>query len=237
MTFLEHLDELRKRILYSVYALIAGCCVTFYFADRMYRAMLGYFQHQVQGPLLATELSAAFMFELKIAFFSGLILAMPVVFYQLWQFVAPGLYAKEKKVVWPFVGTATLLFSVGVWFNHRIAFPSMATFFASFRNESLLIQPTIDTVWSFYTKMALGLGAVFEMPVLVFFLARFGIVHWKWLAKMWKYAILAIFIIAAFITPSPDMATQCIFAAPMIVLYGISILVAWMFGKKKPSDE
>jgi len=237
MSFLEHLEELRKRILYSVYATVAGCALTFYFADKLYKLMLGYFQVQVQGKLLATELSEPFMFQLKIAFFAGLILAAPFIFYQVWQFVAPGLYAKEKKVVWPFVASATILFSGGVWFNHRLAFPAMAMFFSSFRNESLEIMPTIKTVWSFYVKMAIGLGLVFEMPVLVYFLARFGIVTWRWLLKMWKYAILVIFILAALITPSPDMVTQCVFAAPMLVLYGISIGVAWMFGKKKTAEE
>jgi len=232
MTFLEHLDELRRRIVYSLYAVVAACAFTFYFIDRLNQYMLAYFASNT-GKLLATELAEAFMFELKVGAFAGLIIASPFVFSQFWLFVAPGLYAREKKVVIPFVLTATVFFGTGVWFNHQFAFPSMARFFASFTNEYLQVMPSISIVFSFYTKMAIGLGLVFEMPMLVFFLARFGIVTAKFLIQKTKYAILLIFIIAAVVTPSPDYMTQLIFAAPMIALYGISIGVAWVFGKKK----
>ena len=232
MSFLEHLDELRRRIIYSLYAVIAGCAVTFYFADRLNLYMQSYFAGYA-GKMLATQLTEGFMFELKVAAFAGLILASPFVFHQFWLFVAPGLYAREKKVVVPFVLSATVLFGTGVWFNHRIAFPSMAKFFASFTTDYLQVMPSISIVFSFYTKMALGLGLIFEMPMLVFFLARFGIVTAKFLMQKTKYAILIIFIIAAIVTPSPDFMTQLIFAAPMLVLYALSIGVAWVFGKKK----
>jgi sec-independent protein translocase protein TatC len=114
-----------------------------------------------------------------------------------------------------------------------MAFPAMMNFFATFNNEYLSFMPKVSVAWGTYVKMALGMGAVFEMPMLVFFLARFGIVTWQFLAGKWKYAILIIFIVAAVITPSPDWFTQCVFAVPMILLYGLSIGVAWLFGKKK----
>jgi sec-independent protein translocase protein TatC len=237
MGFLEHLDELRRRIIYSVYAILASFAVTFWYMGRMNIYMLAYFtQTAGAGKLIATQLTEGFMFEFKVALLAATILAAPFVFAQLWLFVAPGLYAREKKVVIPFVASATLLFSAGVWFGHVIAFPSMVKFFAAFTNDYLVVMPSLQLIFSFYVKMILGLGLIFEMPMLVFFLARFGIVSAGFLVAKTKYAILAIFIIAAVATPSPDPVNQCIFAAPMIALYALSIGVAWIFGKKKPKD-
>jgi len=239
MSFLEHLEELRRRIIYSLYAILGCLAVTFFYMDRMNTYMLRYFtQTAADGKvkLLATQLTDAFMFEFKLALLAAVVLAAPFVFMQLWLFVAPGLYAKEKKVVVPFVLSATLLFSAGVWFAHVVAFPTMVKFFVGFMNEYLTIMPSITQVFSFYVKMVLGLGLTFELPMLVFFLARFGIVTAGFLLKHTKYAILIIFIIAAVVTPSPDPVNQCIFAAPMLVLYAISIGVAWAFGKKKTAD-
>ncbi len=237
MTFLEHLDELRRRIIYSLYAVLAAGAVTFWFLDRLNGYMLRYFSAAANSKLLATQLSEAFMFEFKVGALAALILAAPFVFAQLWLFVAPGLYAREKKVVIPFVFSATVLFGGGVWFAHFHAFPVMVKFFTSFTNDYLVVMPTIQLVFSFYVKMVIGLGLIFEMPMLVFFLARFGIVTAGFLLRKTKYAILIIFIIAAIVTPTPDMVTQCMFAGPMIVLYGLSIVIAWMFGRKRPAGR
>jgi sec-independent protein translocase protein TatC len=235
MGFLDHLDELRRRIVYSLYAIIAACALTFYFWDDMFVYLVNYFS-QYNATLIYTRPMGAFMFSLKVGVLSGLILASPFVFAQLWLFVAPGLYAREKRVVLPFVFFSSLLFGAGAAFGHFVAFPSMWQFFASYgsiEGASLKFFPTVDDTFSFYVKMILGLGLVFQMPLLVFFLARFGIVSARFLLKQFKYAVLIIFILAAVITPSPDMVTQVIFAAPMLVLYAISIVVAWMFGGKK----
>jgi sec-independent protein translocase protein TatC len=139
--------------------------------------------------------------------------------------------------VLPFVFFASALFIAGAWFGHVVAFPNMMKFFASQSNDYLAMFITIKGTFSFYIKMILGLGIVFQMPILVFFLARFGIVTARFMWEKGRYAIVIIFIIAAIMTPSPDMFSQCVFAAPMIVLYGISIGVAWMFGKKKKADS
>jgi len=238
MGFLEHLDELRKRLIYSIYAIVASFCVTFWYMDRMNKYMLSYFTKTAGAKqLLATQLTEPFMFEFKLAILAAVILAAPFVFAQLWLFVAPGLYAREKKVVVPFVFSATVLFSLGVWFAHALAFPSMVKFFMGYMTDELVIMPQLGLVFGFYVKMVLGLGAVFGMPMLVFFLARFGIVTAGWLWKYLRYAILIIFILAAVLTPSPDPFNQCLFAAPMIALYIVSIGVAWAFGKKKPKSE
>ena len=233
MSFLEHLEELRRRIIYALYAILASFAVTFWFMDRMNVYMLRYFTQTAGAKqLLATQLTEGFMFEFKLALLAAVILAAPFVLMQLWLFIAPGLYAREKKVVLPFVASATLLFGSGVWFAHVVAFPAMVKFFVGFMNQYLTVMPSLQLLFSFYVKMVLGLGIVFELPVLVFFLARFGIVTARFLWRNTKYAVLIIFVIAALVTPSPDPVNQCIFAAPMLVLYAISIVVAWIFGKK-----
>lgn len=239
MGFLDHLDELRRRIVYSLYAVIAACALTFYFWDDMFVYLAKYFS-AYGAELIYNRPMGAFMFSLKVGVLSGLLLASPFVFSQLWLFVAPGLYAREKRVVIPFVFFSSILFAGGAVFGHFVAFPAMWRFFASYAHmggSSLKFMPTIDDTFSFYMKMILGLGLVFQMPILVFFLARFGIVTAGFLWRHFKYAILVIFIVAAVITPSPDAITQVIFAAPMVGLYIVSILVAWIFGRKRARYE
>jgi sec-independent protein translocase protein TatC len=238
MSFLEHLDELRRRILYSLYA-VGGCClITFWFWEPAFRYLVRYFRSNGAGAtLIFSTPTAGFMFSLKISLLGALVVASPFVFSQLWLFIAPGLYTREKKVVIPFVLCSTVLFLAGGAFAHFVAFPLMWQFFASYQLEGLQFFPTLDETFGFYVKMILGLGLVFQMPMLVFFLARFGIVTAGFLARNIKYAILAIFIIAAVVTPSSDVVNQTVFAAPMIVLYLISIVVAWAFGKKRPKIQ
>ncbi len=232
MSFLEHLDELRRRLLYSTYAILACCAVTFWYWEPLYKYLVSYLGKH-GGKLMFTQPMGGFMFSLWISALGGLILASPFLFSQMWLFVAPGLYAKEKKVVIPFVLASTALFGTGAWFAHRIAFPSMWTFFASYELENLVFQPTLDLAFSMYVKVLLGLGLVFQMPVLVFFLARFGMVTAGFMIRKFKYAVLIICVIAAVITPSGDPVNLAVFAAPMLVLYVVSIGVAWLFGKKK----
>jgi sec-independent protein translocase protein TatC len=201
----------------------------------MFNYLLAYFHQSIpqQGQLIFTQPMEGFMFWFKIGIFAGLFVASPFIFAQLWFFVAPGLYAREKKVVIPFVFFSTVLFLGGAAFSHFVAFPMMWKFFGSFANNFLAFMPTIKETFGFYMKMVLAIGLVFQMPMLVFFLARFGIVTAKFLLKKFKYAVLIIFIAAAVITPSSDMVSQTVLAAPMIVLYIVSIGVAWIFGKKK----
>lgn len=234
MTFLEHLDELRRRLLYSVYVLIACCAITFYFWEPLFTYYVGYFGAQ-GGKLVFTQPMAGFMFSLKISALAGLAVASPFLFTQLWLFVAPGLYAREKRVVIPFVFFSSVLFFAGAYFAHTIAFPSMWNFFASYEQAGALeFLPTLDLTFSFYVKMVLGLGLVFQMPMLVFFLARFGVVTAGFMVKQFKFAVLLIVVIAAVITPSGDPVNLAVFSAPMLVLYIFSIGVAWLFGKKRP---
>jgi sec-independent protein translocase protein TatC len=236
MSFLEHLEELRKRIIYSVYAILAGCGVSFFFAARRTDDRQRYLT-SMGGKLIYTDFTGGFFFYFKVGALSGLILAMPVVLWQFWMFVAPGLYQKEKKIVVPFVMSASTLFGSGVAFAHFVAIPSMLKFFAGFENQYIDMRPNAADAFEFYVLMVLAFGLVFQMPIVVFFLARFGIVTARFMWKNFRYAILIIFIIAAVATPTADPVNQAIFAAPMIVLYLISIVVAKVFQKKKTDDD
>jgi sec-independent protein translocase protein TatC len=236
MSFLDHLDELRKRIIYSLYALIACCLVAFFFWQEVFQYFVTYFS-AYGGKLIYTEPMAGFMFSLQLTLLLGVIAAAPFIFSQLWLFVAPGLYTREKRVVIPFVVFSSLFFFAGAYFGHRMGFPAMWRFFASYEIPGLSYMPALDITFGFYVKVILGLGLVFQMPMLVYFLARFGIVTGKFLVKQFRYAVLVIFIVAAVITPSADIMTQVVFAAPMLVLYVVSIGVAFIFGKARPKEQ
>jgi len=258
MSFLEHLDEFRRRLLYSVYALAATCAVTFYYWEPIYTYLARYFAAQ-GGELIFSQPMAGFMFSLKASALLGLIIASPFIFTQIWLFIAPGLYAKEKRIVIPFVFFSTILFACGAAFGHFVGFPAMWKFFASYAlveipgaTGSTIVEagsaagtgrplvhfmPQLDITFSFYVKVILGLGAAFQLPMLVFFLARFGMVTAGFLARKFKYAVLIIIVAAAIITPSGDPVTLAVFSAPMLVLYVISILVAWVFGKKQKKED
>ncbi len=238
MSFLEHLDELRRRILYSIYAFAACFAVAFWYWDVMYAYLVQYFvQNAVGTKLIYSQPMAGFMFSLKITALAALIVASPFVFSQLWMFVAPGLYAREKRLAIPFVFFSSLLFIGGAGFAHFVAFPMMWRFFASYQLNGVAFLPTLDLTLALYIKVIVGLGAIFQMPILVFFLARFGVVTASFLVRKIKYAILIIVIVAAIATPSADIFSQLVFAAPMFVLYLVSIVVAWIFGKKKSEAE
>jgi sec-independent protein translocase protein TatC len=236
MSFLEHLDELRRRLLFCFYALLACCSVAFYFWAPLFEYFVVYFSEN-GGQLIYTQPMSGFMFSMKVAALAGLVVSSPFLFTQLWLFVAPGLYAREKKVVIPFVFFASICFFAGAYFAHIIAFPSMMRFFADYEVGALTFMPTLDTVFSLYVKTTLGLGIVFQMPMLVFFLARFNVVTAGFMIRKFKYAVLAIVVIAAIITPTADVVTLAIFSGPMLVLYVVSIGVAWVFGKRRTKAE
>ena len=234
MSFLEHLDELRKRIVNALIAVAVGVLVGFFFIARISEFLLGPTRRLLPpgSKMIYTQPGEAFGFNVQIALIAGIVLATPVIAYQIWMFVAPGLYANEKKLAIPFVALSTIGFVAGALFNHYVVFVWMMTFFASFNTPDLQFLPRLDDVFDLYTKMLLGMGAVFQMPTIIYFLAKMKLVTWKFLLRNFKYAILIIFIAAAVITPSGDMVTQTIFAAPMIGLYLLGIVIAWVVGPK-----
>jgi sec-independent protein translocase protein TatC len=237
MTFLEHLDELRKRITHAVGALLVGFLIAFAFANKVFDFVYQHLTKSIPGKtFIYTEPGEAFFLWVKIALVTGLLIASPYIMLQVWLFIAPGLYSKEKKLAVPFVISSSSLFIGGVAFSHYLLFPAAWAFFGSFSNDYMTFMPRIEPVWDMYIKLALGMGLVFQMPVIMFALARMGIVSAGFLAKNFKYAFLIIFIVAAIITPDGSPANQVLVGAPMVVLYIIGIGVAWLFGKSKKAD-
>jgi sec-independent protein translocase protein TatC len=183
--------------------------------------------------LIYTQPGEAFSLYIELALICGLLLASPWVMYQVWRFIAPGLYSNEKRFAIPFVVFTSLGLLLGAAFNHYIAFPFMMAFFASFNGVDLVFMPKVEDTFEMYLKMALGMAIIFQMPTVVFFLAKLKLVTARFLWKQLRYAILLTFIIAAVVTPTGDPVNQTIFAAPMIILYLLSILIAWVVGPKK----
>ena len=235
MSFLEHLDELRKRIVNSAIAI--GVCVVlgFAFINRIVDFILAPTRHALPPgvKMIYTEPGEAFSLYIQISLIMGVVFAAPVIMYQVWMFIAPGLYSNEKRLAVPFVLFTTIGFVAGAAFNHYIAFPFMMAFFASFNTPDLAFMPRLDDVFGLYTKMLLGMGVVFQMPTVVFFLAKMKMITARFLIGNFKYAFLIIFVVAAVITPTGDMMTQTIFAAPMVALYFLSIAIAWVVGPKR----
>ncbi len=234
MSFLEHLDELRRRIIHALLAIAVGVFVGFFFINRLVDFLLAPTRRLLPAGsrMIYTQPGEAFSLYVQVALIAGTVLAAPYVMYQVWLFIAPGLYANEKRLAIPFVLMSTLGFVGGAAFNHYIVFPWMMAFFASFNTPDLNFLPKLEDVFGLYTKMLLGMGVVFQMPTLIFFLAKMKLVTWRFLARSFKYAVLIIFVAAAILTPSGDFVTQAIFAAPMIGLYLLGILIAWMVGPK-----
>ena len=237
MSLLEHLDELRRRLAASLLAVFVGFLGSWYFAKPIFTWIARPLtQFLPPGEKLAfTGLVDPFMLYIKVALLAGIFVASPVVLFQLWLFVAPGLYRKERRVMLPFILFTTAFFLAGGYFGWAVAFPMVCRFLlqvgADFRQVI-----TVNEYFAMASKVILGLGLVFEMPVLILFLARLGVVTHRFLLRQFRYAVLLIFILAAVITPTPDIATQSVFAVPMIALYLLGILVAWIFGKKTPKE-
>ena len=237
MSFLDHLDELRKRLIACVWGLLVGCAIGFIFVQRIQNFIwmpLYENLHATNGAkFMFTTGFEPFMLTMKIGALAGLMIALPFVVYQLWLFIAPGLYTHEKKLAVPFVVFCTLFFMMGAAFSHYAAFPWTWKFFLGWETEYMEFRPSIGEVFGLYVKMMLGFGLIFQMPMVVFFLARMGVVTAGFMVRNTKYAVLIIFIVAAVVSPGTDVVSQCLMAGPMLGLYGLSVLVAWIFGKQR----
>ena len=238
MSFLDHLDELRKRLVISLISILVGILVAFAFIPYIFEFIMRPLQETLPeaGRLVYTEPTEAFFLYMKMAALAGLLIAFPVVAAQAWLFMAPGLYAREKRFAIPFVAMATFFFTGGALFSHFLLFPWAWGFFAGFATDYMEFLPRIQPAFSLYVKLVLACGLMFQLPTVVFFLSRVGAITPQFLMRNTKYAILLIFIVAAILTPTGDPVTLTMMAAPMIVLYGLSILIAWIFGKK-PAEE
>ncbi len=238
MTLLEHLEELRRRLAWSIAAVFVGFLLCWYWAPPIFAWLsVPITQFLPKGEKLAfTGLVDPFMLYMKVALLAGIFVASPVVLYQLWLFVSPALYRHERRVAVPFLVFTTGFFLGGGYFGYKVAFPMVVRFLLQVGQDFRQVI-TINEYFSMASKVILGLGLVFELPVLILLLARLGVVTHRFLLRYFRYAVLVIFIIAAVITPTPDIPTQCVFAFPMIGLYLLGVLVAWVFGKKAPAAD
>ncbi|HUT55055.1 MAG TPA: twin-arginine translocase subunit TatC [bacterium] len=243
MTFIEHLEELRQRIIISLLT-VAATFLVIYSTDEV-KTIEGYFMKPLRdvvkkyGSFQYTSMTEGFMFDVKIALISAIFVSIPMLFYQLWAFVAPGLYKKERRYVGPFIIASTVSFAAGAAFFYFLVFPLGAQFFASFaESEWIQFNPKLSETFSFVVMMVFAFGFVFEIPLITFILARLGIINVGFLNKNRKYAVLIIFVLAAIFTP-PDVVSQLLLAGPMWALFEISVLITWIFGprKKKPAEE
>jgi sec-independent protein translocase protein TatC len=237
MGFLDHLEELRKRVVYSIIAVAVGFGVCWWKAEWLY----GFMQkpivdvlrkHGLPEKLVFLNPTDPFNLYLKVALLAGLFVACPVVLYQVWMFISPGLYRNEKRYVVPFMFSTVGLFLAGGAFGYKLVYPAALEFLIGYGKQ---FQPmiTIHEYTDLFLTVILGLGVVFELPILVFFLALMGVVSAGWMWRNVRYSILVIFVIAAIITPTTDILNMCIFAAPMVGLYLASIGIAWLVHPKQ----
>ena len=237
MSFLEHLEELRRRIIYCIVAITVGFFACWSYADNIFGLMQRPIMEALRRNGMAEKLvylspTEPFNLYLKISALAGLFLTSPFVLYQVWMFISPGLYRNEKRYAVPFMVSTITLFTCGGYFGYKIVYPRALDFLIHFGRQ---FQPmiTIGEYTQLFLSIVLGMGLIFEMPILIFFLSLMGIVSPSFMWKHFRYAILIIFVIAAIVTPTPDIVNMCIFAAPMLALYVFSIGVAWVVHPKQ----
>jgi sec-independent protein translocase protein TatC len=233
-----HIADLRKRLVISCAALI----VAFFACFSVYEPILEWMMLPIENVLpegskmVAIEVQETFFTALKVAFFSGFLVSLPIILWQMWLFLAPGLYDNEKKLVIPFVLGATIMFLIGASFAYYVVVPFGFEFLVNFGSTVVSVMPSIGKYISFFTKLLLGFGIAFELPVFTFFLAIIGVVTDRTLKDFFKYAIILIFVASALLTP-PDILTQFLMAGPLIILYGVSIYIAKIFNPEVIEDE
>lgn len=238
MSFLEHLEELRIRLVRSMIALAAGFAACWGFSETIF--------HFIAGPLrrayptvqfIATSPTETFMLFMKMSFFAGIFLVAPFVLWQIWAFIAPGLYPHEKRYGLPFILFGAVFFIMGGAFGHYVLFPLTFSFLSQIGKNDVTFMPKISEYFTFYSWFLLGIGLVFQLPVVIFVLARIGLVTAGFLLRQTKYAVLAAFVISALITPTGDVVTQSVLAVPIVGLYLIGIVVAFVFGRPRKASE
>jgi sec-independent protein translocase protein TatC len=237
MSFLEHLEELRKRIIWSLVAVTVGFFACWKYADKIYDIMQRPIMDALRRNGMAEKLvylnpTEPFNLYLKVAFLAGLFVTSPFVLYQVWLFISPGLYRHEKRYVMPFMFSTVALFLSGGLFGYKMVYPAALNFLIDYGKQ---FQPmiTIGEYTDLFLTIIIGMGLIFELPILVFFLSLMGIVSAGWMWRNVRYSILVIFIIAAVVTPTTDILNMCLFAAPMVALYVVSIGIAWLVHPKQ----
>ena len=242
-----HLVELRKRLGISVGSLIVMFFVMFYFHEPILEWMVEPLNvalievgkksvHAADGMVTTSQVGGAFFVALKVSFFAAIVGALPIILAQIWMFVAPGLYANEKKMIIPFIVGGTTMFAVGVLFAYYVVTPFGFDFLITFGSFKFTPLINIEDYVGFFTKIMFGFGIAFELPIFAYFLALLGMVDDRQMAAFFKYAVVIIFVVAALLTP-PDVLTQLLMAGPLIILYGFSILIVRMVNPAPPLEE
>jgi len=234
MTLTEHLEELRWCLLRSVIAVLVGSTVCYFFSNAIFAFMVAPLRENLQPGqgLIGTSVTEAFFSEIKIAIAAGVLFTCPYIFYQIWRFIAPGLSGGERNLVLPFVLCATLFFLGGAYFCYRIVLPLAFKYFVEQYNTlGVLPAIRIGEYFTFFFRMVLAFGITFELPVFTFFLVRLGLWNYRLMIRSFRYAIIGIFVLAAMLTPTPDVVNQSLLALPMLVLYVASIGVAYIWRK------
>jgi len=242
-----HLVELRKRLVVIVGTLIVFFFVAFYFHELILEWMISPLNDALievgkksltaaDGKITTSQVGGAFFVALKVSFFAALIFSIPILLWQIWLFVAPGLYANEKKMLLPFIFGGTTMFVVGVLFAYYVVTPFGFDFLITFGSFKFTPLINIEDYVGFFTKIMFGFGLAFELPVFSYFLALLGLVDDRMMKGFFKYAVIIIFIVAALLTP-PDVLTQLLMAGPLIILYGFSILIVRAVNPAPPEED
>ncbi len=237
LPFTSHLDELRKRLIHCFIAVIIGFLISYGFKEKLFEILTAPLMQVMQegDTLIFTGIPEAFFTLLKVSLLSGIMLAVPVITYEFWMFVAPGLYKNERKFMMPVVIISSFFFIGGALFGYFIVFPFGFEFLLGFATDTIRPFPSVKEYLGFSAKLLLAFGFVFELPLVITFLARIGLVTVDFLKANRKYAVLIFFVGSAILTP-PDVVTQVMMSVPLMILYEISIVGARIFGKKKPAD-
>lgn len=238
LPFTVHLEELRSRLIRCFIAIAVGFVISYAFKERIFRVLARPLLAALQqgNTLIFTGVTEAFFTYLKVSLLSGIMLAIPVILYQFWMFIAPGLYRKERKIMLPIVFLSSFFFLAGALFGYFIVFPYGFKFLLGFASPNIRAMPAMKEYLGFASKLLLAFGLVFEMPLVITFLARLGLVSVDFLKKNRKYAILLFFTFAAILTP-PDVVTQIMMAIPLMLLYEISIIGARIFQRRSVLEE
>jgi sec-independent protein translocase protein TatC len=240
MTLAEHLEELRWCILKSILAVVLASGISYFFADAIFAFVVAPLRQNLQPGqnLIGTSVTEAFFVEIKVALAAGVLFASPVIFYQIWRFIAPGLSGREKGWVLPFVFCATFFFVCGAFFCYRFVLPVAFKYFIE-QYESMGVSPAIriGEYFTFFFRMVLAFSATFELPVFTFFLVRVGIWDYRFMLRSFRYALVVIFVVAAMLTPTPDVINQSLLAVPMLLLYVLSIGIAYLWRRPEMNRD
>ncbi len=242
-----HLVELRKRLAISAATLVGMFFIMFYFHEPLLNWMVQPLNdaliavgkvsiHAANGMITTSQVGGAFFVALKVAFFAAIVGSLPIILAQIWLFIAPGLYAHEKKMLIPFIVGGTIMFIVGVLFAYYVVTPFGFDFLITFGSFKFTPLINIEDYVGFFTKIMFGFGLAFELPIFAYFLALLGLVNDKQMMAFFKYAIVIIFIVAALLTP-PDVLTQLLMAGPLLVLYGVSIIIVKFVNPAESEEE